>query len=61
MSVIVSLNDSFTLKQDMCLNCGSFGKLGGGDNNNDAQLLSCIVSVVNVIIHIVLVLVKYVM
>jgi hypothetical protein len=46
VSVIVSLNDSFTLKQDMCLNCGSFGKLGGDNNdddnnNNDAQLLSC--------------------
>jgi hypothetical protein len=25
VTVISSLNDSFTLKQDMCLNCGSFG------------------------------------
>ena len=25
VSVIVSLDDSFTLRQDMCLNCGSFG------------------------------------
>jgi len=37
VSVIVSLDDSFTLKQDMCLNCGSFGKFTDDSN----RLLCC--------------------
>jgi len=37
VSVIVSLDDSFTLKQDMCLNCGSFGRF----NDDTNRLLSC--------------------
>lgn len=35
VTVIASLNDSFSLKQDMCLSCGSFGKWDEG------ALLSC--------------------
>lgn len=35
VTVISSLNDSFNLQQDMCLNCGSFG------SGNSGVVLSC--------------------
>lgn len=45
VSVIVSLDDSFTLRQDMCLNCGSFGNKEATacdtTNANDNRLLGC--------------------
>ncbi len=33
--MLVSLEDSFTLKQDMCLSCGSFGK------GEEGRIISC--------------------
>ena len=35
VTVLVSLEDSFTLKQDMCLSCGSFGK------GEEGRIISC--------------------
>ena len=35
VTVLVSLEDSFSLKQDMCLSCGSFGK------DEEGRLISC--------------------
>jgi histone-lysine N-methyltransferase MLL3 len=35
VTVLVSLEDSFTLRQDMCLSCGSFGK------DEEGRLISC--------------------
>lgn len=35
VTVIASLSDTYSLKQDMCLNCGSFGK------NEEGTLISC--------------------
>lgn len=35
VTVIASLSDAYTLKQDMCLSCGSFGK------NDEAALIAC--------------------
>ena len=35
-AVIVSTNDAFTLKQDMCMCCGSFGQ------GTEGYLISCV-------------------